>query len=157
MRLPLLSGIVKESLRLMHGIIIGPPRVTPPEGATIDGYYVPPNTVVTTSSYYSHVNPDVFPEPERFKPERWQNSTLEMERSLVPFSKGKRMCPGKELVLRLLSSSSVFNTTERDFEWKVYISLHFKGKLLHAHMKPRPEFSGTSSRFFGLQKMVSQF
>jgi hypothetical protein len=46
---------------------------------------------------------------------------------------------------------------ERDFEWKVYISLHFKGKLLHAHMKPRPEFSGTSSRFFGLQKMVSQF
>jgi hypothetical protein len=53
------------------------------------------------------VNPDVFPEPERFKPERWQNSTLEMERSLVPFSKGKRMCPGKELVLRLLSSSSV--------------------------------------------------
>ena len=36
------SGTVKESLRLMHGIITGPPRVTPLSGAQVDGYNIPP-------------------------------------------------------------------------------------------------------------------
>ena len=53
------------------------------------------------------MNPEVFPEPEKFKPERWNNSTTAMERSLVPFSKGRRMCPGKELVTLSLFHSSV--------------------------------------------------
>lgn len=37
------KGMVKETLRHMHGIIVGPPRLTPGEGAMIDGHYVPPN------------------------------------------------------------------------------------------------------------------
>ncbi|KAG0647043.1 Cytochrome P450 monooxygenase BOT1 [Hyphodiscus hymeniophilus] len=95
-KLPILNGIVKETLRLMHGILVGPPRVVPSSGAEVDGHYVPPKSVVATSSLYLHTNPEVFPEPERFMPERWHKATPEMERSLVPFSKGRRMCPGKQ-------------------------------------------------------------
>lgn len=25
-----------------------------------------------------------------------------------------------------------------DFDWKVYVSLHFKGRFFHANMTPRP-------------------
>jgi hypothetical protein len=45
-QLPILKGVVKESLRLMHGIIVGPPRLTPSQGAVIDGHYVPPNASI---------------------------------------------------------------------------------------------------------------
>ena len=117
----------------MHGIIVGPPRVTPSSGAQVDGHYVLPKvcpgqslswelriewltlheqTVVTTSSFYCHMQSEVFPKPEKFKPERWLNPTPEMEKYLVPFSKSKRMCPGKESVpvfflLRLSISRAV--------------------------------------------------
>jgi cytochrome P450 len=52
---------------------------------------------VGTSSLYLHTNPAVFPDPEKFDPSRWDNPTPEMEKSVVPFSRGKRMCPGKEI------------------------------------------------------------
>jgi cytochrome P450 len=42
------------------------------------------------------MNPNVFPEPEKFNPSRWDAATLQMEKSLVAFSKGRRMCPAKE-------------------------------------------------------------
>jgi cytochrome P450 len=42
-QLPILKGVIQESLRLMHGIIVGPPRLTPAQGAIIDGYPVPAN------------------------------------------------------------------------------------------------------------------
>ncbi|KAI0887003.1 cytochrome P450 [Annulohypoxylon maeteangense] len=147
-QLPLLKGVVKETLRLMHGIIVGPPRLTPAEGAEIDGYFVPPNVVVTTSSLYCHTNPDVFSEPEKFDPHRWDGNSSEMDKWLVPFSKGKRMCPGKEisimelfiilaLTFRKFKLEPV-ETTLEDFDWKVYVSLHFKGRFFHANMIPRP-------------------
>lgn len=46
---------------------------------------------------YCHLDPQVFPDPTKFKPKRWANASSEMEKRLVPFSKGKRMCPGKEI------------------------------------------------------------
>lgn len=145
--LPILKGVVKESLRLMHGIIVGPPRVTPSMGVTIDGYRIPGDVIVTTSSMYCHTNPNVFPDPSEFKPERWANASQEMEKWLVPFSKGRRSCPGKEIsVMELyIIFAMVFrkfhlkpwNTSIEDFDWKVYVSLHFKGRFFHAILTPR--------------------
>ncbi|KAF5526711.1 Cytochrome P450 monooxygenase BOT1 [Colletotrichum aenigma] len=42
-----------------------------------------------------HDNPDIFPEPERFIPERWLGENgWELEKWFVPFSKGTRACIG---------------------------------------------------------------
>lgn len=46
------SGVVKESLRLMHGIIVGPPRVVPSSGAQIDGHRVPPKVCTSQASSF---------------------------------------------------------------------------------------------------------
>jgi len=98
------------------------------------------------------MNPEVFPDPESFMPKRWIDATPEMEKFLVPFSKGKRMCPGKEIsVMELyIVFAAVFrrfhlqayNTTLEDFDWKVYVSLHFKGRYFHALMTARDGFVG---------------
>jgi len=53
------------------------------------------------SSWTMHRDPSVFPEPQRFDPERWMGhqKSLFQEKFLVPFSKGNRMCIGQPLAM----------------------------------------------------------
>jgi cytochrome P450 len=44
-----------------------------------------------------HYDPDVFPDPKVFKPERWLGEIdSKMLRNYVPFAKGSRDCLGTE-------------------------------------------------------------
>ena len=51
---------------------------------------------------FHQTHPDVFPNPHAFLPERWNNleepQRIQMERHLVPYSKGTRQCAGLESV-----------------------------------------------------------
>lgn len=157
----------------MHCIIVGPPRQAPPGGAQVDGHYIIAGvstnsaipsqrltlsqTVLTTNSLYLQMNPDVFSNSCSFNPSHWNNASPEMEKALVPFSCGKRMCPGKELSLmemHIVIASVLrrfeiepYETTIEDFDWKVYISLHFKGHIFHAMMKPRDVYRGLKNDY----------
>lgn len=99
--LPLLTAIIKESLRLSSGVVSPLSRVVPPRGASIDGHLIPGNTVVGMSAVFMHYDPTVFPNPHRFNPDRWldssSTSSKELERHLVPFSRGPRSCLGINL------------------------------------------------------------
>ena len=53
------------------------------------------------STYWMHNDPNVFPDPHQFQPERWLTdpATLKLMHSyFVPFSKGSRNCVGQNLV-----------------------------------------------------------
>lgn len=41
-----------------------------------------------------HENPDIFPEPFAFKPERWLAPEKDLDKYLVAFGKGPRICLG---------------------------------------------------------------
>ncbi|GAB1191083.1 hypothetical protein APSETT444_000252 [Aspergillus pseudonomiae] len=98
--LPLLNGLVKESVRLTHGVISGPPRAVGPLGAVIDGYSVPPK-------------------PETFDPLRWvTGNPKQMENAIVAFSKGRRMCPAKHLAY--MEMFSIFAMLFRRFQVSSY-------------------------------------
>ncbi|KNG46269.1 cytochrome p450 monooxygenase, partial [Stemphylium lycopersici] len=88
-----LNAVIKESLRLSSGVTAGLLRIVPANGATISGAAVPPGTIVSCSSTFVHYNPDIFPEPEAFRPERWIESP-ELDNWLVAFSRGPRACLG---------------------------------------------------------------
>jgi len=52
--------------------------------------------------YTTHRDPNVFPDPETFKPQRWlevKGITNEMKELFIPFSKGSRACVGKNLAM----------------------------------------------------------
>lgn len=47
------------------------------------------------------MNPSVFPDPHRFRPERWLEAAAEgrnLDKYFVPFGKGTRQCPGMKCV-----------------------------------------------------------
>ncbi|KAF5854193.1 hypothetical protein GGP41_006990 [Bipolaris sorokiniana] len=94
--LPYLNAVIKESLRLSSGVTAGLLRVVPATGATITGKVVPPGTIVSCGSTFVHYNADIFPEPDKFVPERWLE-TPELDNWLVAFSRGPRMCLGINL------------------------------------------------------------
>ena len=53
------------------------------------------------SAYCMHRNPQVFPDPDTFEPDRWLQSEglRTREQYLVPFSKGPRACLGMQYVV----------------------------------------------------------
>ncbi|OJJ52538.1 hypothetical protein ASPSYDRAFT_51954 [Aspergillus sydowii CBS 593.65] len=52
---------------------------------TILAPLVPP---VSQSSYFAHMDPNVFPDPHRFNSERWVNASKDLGRSSWPSARG---------------------------------------------------------------------
>ena len=84
------------------------PRVVPPQGfdftaASGQRFHLPAGTLVDLQIYTLHFNPDVFPDPFAFKPERWlTNPTPEMQRDWIPFGLGSRQCIARNLATQEL-------------------------------------------------------
>ena len=103
--LPLLNAILMETMRLYPPISGGQPRLTPPNSSTRLGKYydIPPNTRVSASASTVHRNPDVFPDPDTWQPERWldgQDDGGEKEKWFWAFSSGPRMCLGQHFAIQ---------------------------------------------------------
>ncbi|PKY04740.1 cytochrome P450 [Aspergillus campestris IBT 28561] len=98
-KLPYLTGVIKEGLRLSFGVVGRLPRVVPDTGAEFHGYHVPQGTTVSMSSWIMHHNEELFPDAEKFDPTRWTDPEQfkTMERYLFSFGKGSRQCVGMPL------------------------------------------------------------
>ncbi|KAK4231875.1 cytochrome P450 4A10 [Podospora fimiseda] len=95
--LPYLQSVVKEGLRLSMPSPARLPRIVSKDRLIVQNYRLPPGTNVGLGALQLHLNPDVFPEPEKFLPERWEHPTAEMRRDWVPFGMGVRSCIGRVL------------------------------------------------------------
>ena len=75
------------------------PRVSPDVELQFQKWIIPKGVPVSMSSYWMHNDSSVFPEPEKFKPERWL-CDLErlkiMNNYFVPFARGSRNCLGQK-------------------------------------------------------------
>ena len=92
--LPELEMAVDETLRLYPAAWIGPRRSV--EDFEFAGVRVPGGVPVEYCSWASHHLPEVFPEPERFLPERFSAEAKERlpKGAYVPFGGGSRTCIG---------------------------------------------------------------
>lgn len=98
-KLPYFKQIYLETMRLTYGVIGRTQRIAPDEDLYHKGLIIPAGTPMSMSALLSHENPDVFPDPQAFKPERWADPEEErqLSRFLLNFSRGTRMCLGMEL------------------------------------------------------------
>ena len=101
--------VIKEGLRIDTAVPGSTPRYVPPGGSVINGVNLPGGAIVSAQAYSCHRDPDVFPEPEEFKPERWLDESPEMRRLYIPFgADGPRKCIGIHLAymeLRVILAS----------------------------------------------------
>ena len=116
---PYLSAIINEVLRLYPPVPSGLQRLTPPEGATIAGRFVPGDMIISTPTYaiqrgkYSLLkcwrmrlvlilkDPRAFVQPNEFIPERWYSrpELILRKDSFVAFGYGTYNCAGKPLAM----------------------------------------------------------
>ncbi|KAF2171562.1 hypothetical protein M409DRAFT_18674 [Zasmidium cellare ATCC 36951] len=99
-RLPYLTAVIKEGLRLSFGVMSRLPRVVPSPGSTFYDHFLPAGTAISMSGWMMHRDPEVFPDPMKFDPERWMKGAEEfrrLDRNMVPFGRGSRQCVGMPL------------------------------------------------------------
>lgn len=63
------------------------------------------------------MDPNIFPEPEKFDPSRFENMTAIPPYCLVHFGGGPRICPGNDLA-RIETLVMIHHVVTR-FEWKL--------------------------------------
>ena len=92
--LPRLEMALEETLRLYPPAWIGPRRSV--AEFEFNGHTVPAGVPINYSSWASHHLPDVWPEPEAFRPERFapEAKALIPKGAYVPFGSGSRTCIG---------------------------------------------------------------
>ncbi len=66
-----LNGVIQEALRLHPAIPSGFPRLTPPEGITVSGTYIPGDMIVVLPVYAMQHDENNYEDAEKFVPERW--------------------------------------------------------------------------------------
>ncbi|HEX6688548.1 MAG TPA: cytochrome P450 [Solirubrobacterales bacterium] len=86
-----LTATIQETLRLRPVISIVIRRLTEP--VEIGGYELPAGVSVTPSVYLVHRNPEIYPEPEAFRPERFLDNPPGTY-TWIPFGGGVRRCLG---------------------------------------------------------------
>ncbi|CAN7010370.1 unnamed protein product, partial [Brassica rapa subsp. trilocularis] len=102
--------VMKEGLRL-H-----PPAPlvvrTFQEGCEVKGFYIPEKTTLVVNGYAVMRDPDVWEDPEEFKPERFlatSRSGQEEDKTkglrYIPFGSGRRGCPGSNLAYLFLGAA----------------------------------------------------
>jgi cytochrome P450 len=86
-----LTATIQETLRLRPVISVVLRKLTEP--VELGGYELPAGVSVAPCVYLAHRNPEVYPEPERFLPERFLDNPPGTY-TWIPFGGGVRRCLG---------------------------------------------------------------
>lgn len=87
---------IQETLRIYPPAWIIPRTCS---GDVIDGYAIPPDSVVAINTFAIHHDPELWERPESFEPERFEQSASWPRGMYVPFGGGPRICIGERFSL----------------------------------------------------------
>lgn len=104
---PYLWAVIHEALRHMPGIAHRSARIAREEDLfyrSRDGtteWVIPRGSAIGMTARINHWDPEVFPNPDDFSPERWLvdgKPDYGLQRLLMSFGKGSRVCIGEQYV-----------------------------------------------------------
>ncbi|HEY2577498.1 MAG TPA: cytochrome P450 [Streptosporangiaceae bacterium] len=116
-RLPYTTMVIEEAMRL-YPPVWGLTRKA--VGADeVGGYLVPAGADVMISPYTLHRHPGFWPEPDRFRPERFEASTRATAHryAYIPFGAGPRVCVGSHL--GMMEATLIAAMVARDFRFEL--------------------------------------
>ncbi|NJK67041.1 MAG: cytochrome P450 [Microcoleus sp. SU_5_3] len=125
--LPYLSAVCNEALRIYPTQLFTFPRIVE-SPIELMGYQLEPGTLLRVNICATHQREDLYPEPDKFKPERFLEKKFSAY-EFLPFGGGTRSCIGAALAL---------------FEMKLILATMLSRYQLElADRKPeRPKFEG---------------
>jgi cytochrome P450 len=92
-----MSATIQETLRHKPTFLFLPPRVVS-QPIEIRGYLYSPPTHLCACTYLLHHDPDLYPNPDVFMPERFLGAAPRAG-ALLPWGAGHKRCPGRHLAL----------------------------------------------------------
>ncbi|KAJ7549097.1 hypothetical protein O6H91_07G039800 [Diphasiastrum complanatum] len=122
--------VISEGLRLSR-IADALPR-TAVKDLHIQGYKIPKGWRIFVDKEATEFNPQIFDEPLRFKPSRFENPLPPL--TFIPFGGGPRMCPGMELAT--LQIAIFLHHFVRKYRWRVKENLN---ELDFTRIVPQPK------------------
>ncbi|KAK2139698.1 hypothetical protein LSH36_1652g00062 [Paralvinella palmiformis] len=126
-QLPFTEATILETQRLGDVVPLGVPHAVT-EDVYFRDYFIPKGTMVIPNMYSVHMNPELWPEPEKFKPQRFLDSDGNIDqKELIPFSVGKRQCLGEGLA-------------------KMELFLYFTSMMQHFNFKPAPGYPAPNTK-----------
>jgi cytochrome P450 len=147
----LFDGVINESLRLF------PPvpqqfRVATRD-TTIGDIPVPQDTKAVLSPFLTNRDPDLYPDPDCFKPERWANINPSLY-EFFRFSAGPYTCPGsnfgtsllKVMVATILTRFRVVLAPNIPIDYKVTLTLTPQGRIPATLLPQDRAFAGSHVR-----------
>jgi cytochrome P450 len=99
MELPYTAAVIAESMRLYPPVYVIGREAT--KDLELGGYRVKRGYTVLMSQWVNHRDPEYFPDPEGFRPERWEGGLARRipKFAYYPFGGGQRMCVGNSFAL----------------------------------------------------------
>ncbi|KAH7010931.1 cytochrome P450 [Macrophomina phaseolina] len=125
--LPYCHAIIKEVERVHNPFWLGTPHVASEDFTYQDKYFIPKDTVVILNTWTMHHDPERYPDPETFNPDRYIDDSLTSadsanlsdphKRDHWMFGAGRRICPGmivaeREIWLTVSRMLWAFNMSE---------------------------------------------
>ena len=150
-------NVVQESLRYRPPVLMVPYMVKQPFPVTED-YTAPEGAMIIPTLYPALHDPEVYPEPDTFIPERWENATGDMnKRSWLVFGSGPHVCLGKVYVMMLftgmlgkfvMNSDIKHHKTDLSEQIKVFATIFPKDDLILDWKKRDPMSNHALSTYY---------
>lgn len=150
-QLPFFNAVLTETLRRAYGVPHRLQRIAPNDDLTYGDYVIPKGTPVSMSALDIHDNEDVFPDYQKWKPERWLLSDGKFNHRLgkyiVPFSRGTRSCLGMELAWAelYLAIAGLFGP-DRRVEMSLFETDESDVEVVHDFFNPSPKLDSKGVR-----------
>lgn len=117
-QMPYLQAVVKESMRVRPPVTMVPYKAIKPFKIR-DDYTVPVGSMIIPTFYNSLHDPEVFPDPDAFLPERWldpEGSASQNPKHYLVFGNGAHRCIGNEYAL--MNIALVLANAAMMMEWE---------------------------------------
>ncbi|KAH8105122.1 cytochrome P450 [Cristinia sonorae] len=104
--LPYLRAVMMETLRWVPTVPVGVAHALT-EDHIYEGYHIPKGTVIVANAWSMMFNPEDYPEPKTFRPERFLDKDGNIDPSVrdpgtIAFGFGRRSCAGMDFALHSL-------------------------------------------------------
>ncbi|KAL6408615.1 putative cytochrome p450 pisatin protein [Ilyonectria robusta] len=128
--MPYLQAVMKEAMRIHPAVQWSLPRYVPNSNLQIGLFTLPAGSEVGVNPYVIHRSKLIFGyDADQFRPERWledKEKAREMDRFMIQFGMGSRLCLGKNISLMEMSKllpqllrNFDFELVDSGADWKV--------------------------------------